>query len=132
MLFLEEHLKKAGERLQDPAFAEAILITPYNDALFYFAQKRAINYARATGAASFWIQAADAPPAWFTSGYTTEDLLELKEMAVLSCAQNGWHLVLVAGLLQHAVQDHTRPWPGLQEVRHSQRISLQTKSLGFR
>ena len=78
-MHLEEHPQIARQRLRDPAFAEAVLITPFNESVFYFAQQRAINFAKTSGAPSFWIQAADCPPAWFRSGYSTEDLLQLKK-----------------------------------------------------
>ena len=133
VLFLDEHPEIAKHRLQDPAFAEAVLITPFNDSVFYFAQQRAINFATATGAQSFWIQASDCPPAWFCSGYSTEDLLQLKKKWLSYHARKiGRDSLIVAGLLQHAIQNHTRQWARLQRVWHPQWLSLQTESLGFR
>ena len=48
-------------------------------AVFYFAQERAMNFARVTKAQAFWIQAADSPPSWFCSGYSDADLQTMKK-----------------------------------------------------
>ena len=53
---------QAKKTLTDPAFANAILVTQYNVAVFSFAQHRALNFAHASNAQSFWIQATDSPP----------------------------------------------------------------------
>ena len=50
------------ERRNDPLFADSVLITQYNMAVFYFAQERARRFARSKQASAFWIQAADSPP----------------------------------------------------------------------
>ena len=78
VLHLQSHAAQARERLADPHFAESVLITQYNMAVFYFAQERAISFARQSEAQAFWIQAADSPPNWFCNGYSTTQLEELK------------------------------------------------------
>ena len=79
VLLLESHPEQAKERLTHSSFDKAVLITPYNVAVYYFAQQRALNFARSTNAASFWIQATDAPPNWFASGFSKEELLQQKK-----------------------------------------------------
>jgi len=73
-LHLDSHQAHAQERLADPHFAECVLITQYNMAVFHFAQERAINFARASKAQAFWIQAADSPPSWYCNGFSREEL----------------------------------------------------------
>ena len=75
----EAYAAQARERLSLPDFADSILITQFNVAVFYFAQERALNFARSTNAPAFWIQAADSPPNWFCNGYSKEELLALKK-----------------------------------------------------
>ena len=53
---------QAAERLRDPAFANAVLVTQYNVAVF--AQQRALNFVESNGYPALWIQATDAPAAW--------------------------------------------------------------------
>ena len=50
VLHFDSHAAQARERLAEPHFAESVLITQYNIAVFYFAQERAINFARVTRA----------------------------------------------------------------------------------
>ena len=59
VLHLQSHQSHARARLTDPDFAESVLITQYNMAVFYFAQQRAINFARTHKRQAFWIQAID-------------------------------------------------------------------------
>ena len=73
-LHLDSHEAQGQERLADPHFAESVLITQYNMAVFHFAQARAINFARASKAQAFWIQAADSPPNWFCNGFSSQEL----------------------------------------------------------
>ena len=79
VLCLDAQAEQDRQRLADPSFANAVLITPYNVAVFYFAQQRALNFVRNTKAESFWIQATDSPPNWYANGYTTGELLEQKK-----------------------------------------------------
>ena len=79
MLRLDTHWGQDGPRLADARFHDAILITPYNIAVFHFALERALNFAKSRRAASFWIQATDAPPNGYASDYTKEDLLAQKK-----------------------------------------------------
>ena len=62
VLRLDAYQQQESARLVDPRFANAVLVTPYNAAAFYFGQQRAINFARHRKAASVWIQATYAPP----------------------------------------------------------------------
>ena len=62
------------QRLSDPLFADSVLITQYSMAVFYFAQARAIRFARSRNASAFWIQAADSPPTWFCNQYDAAGL----------------------------------------------------------
>ena len=48
-------------------------------AVFYFAQQRAVNFARTHKRQAFWIQAIDTPPNWFCNGYSTTELEEMKK-----------------------------------------------------
>ena len=70
VLHVETYPERAKGMLTHESFARAILITPFNLAVYYFAQQRAINFARTTGAAAFWIQATDSPPNWFANNLT--------------------------------------------------------------
>ena len=79
VLCVHTHPERARQRLTDTAFKEAVLITPYNVAVFYFAQQRAMHFAKRSQAASFWIQATDSRPSWFANGYTHTELLQQKK-----------------------------------------------------
>ena len=78
VLHLETHASQAREQLADPRFAESVLITQYNVAVFYFAQERALNFVRSQKAQAFWIQASDSPPNWFCNGYSPQELQDMK------------------------------------------------------
>ena len=79
VLRLDAHWEQDSRRMADPHFAEAVLITQYNIAVFYFAQQRALNFVKHSRAPSFWIQATDSPPNWYANGYTKNELLEQKK-----------------------------------------------------
>ena len=72
-------VRRGRAHSRSPRFADAVLITPYNVAVYHFGQQRALNFAMQTGAASFWIQATDAPPSWFASGFSEAELVEQKK-----------------------------------------------------
>ena len=97
---------------------------------FYFAQERAINFARITKAQAFWVQAADSPPNWFCNGYTTDELQKMKKMVELPCQEDRRYPIFTSLLLQHAVCGKALGRSGLQKVWRAQRISLQTESMG--
>ena len=78
-LHLQQYPNHARAQLADSKFAESVLITQYNMAVFYFAQERAIHFARATKAQAFWVQASDSPPNWFCNGYSVKELEDLKK-----------------------------------------------------
>ena len=77
-MFVDTRSAQAQERLTDPLFADAVLITQYNVAVYFFAQQRALNFARSHNYPSFWIQSTDAPPGWYANGYSKPELQELK------------------------------------------------------
>ena len=60
--------------LTDPQFADAVLITTFNDTVHSFGQQRALNFAHHAQAQAFWIHATDAPPESYTDGYPKEYL----------------------------------------------------------
>ena len=68
----------AAAKINEARFANSILITPFNKAVFYYATKRAQIFAEAQKQQLFWVQATDTPPAWFASGYSKNELEELK------------------------------------------------------
>ena len=129
VLNLDENAAISTERLQDADFAEAVLISPFNESVLYFAQQHAINFAAATAAQNFEIQACDSPPAWFCSVYSTEELLELKKKWL------GYHARKTDGILFLLLacfnMPYARQWPGLQKIQKSQRLPLQIESLGL-
>ena len=69
----------AKRRLQHQDFADCVLITPWNDAVFAFATTAARNFAFKKGAQLFWVQAADAPPPEFSTDYTPTQLENMKK-----------------------------------------------------
>ena len=79
VLCMASYKEQETRRLQDPRFAAATLITPYNVAVFYFAQQCALNFVHQNSASSFWIQAIDSPPNWYASGYSSTELQEQKK-----------------------------------------------------
>ena len=78
VLRIDADEQQDSARLVDPRFASAVLITTYNAAAFYFGQQRALNFAKHSNAASFWIQATDAPPMWYAKDFSPELLREQK------------------------------------------------------
>eukprot|EP00973_Karenia_brevis_P036174 4989258-Karenia_brevis.AAC.1 len=83
VLYVDARAAHAKERLTDAHFANAVLITQYNVAVYFFAQQRALNFAHSQNLQSFWIQASDAPPVWYANGYTKPELLEQKKRTVI-------------------------------------------------
>ena len=78
VLHMDRYEAYGRERLEHPDFAESVLITQYNMSAFHFAQQRAISFAKQNQRQAFWIQATDTPPSWFCSGYSMEDLQDMK------------------------------------------------------
>jgi len=76
---LEADPDGAGQKLAAPAFANCVLVTPFNKAVFQFAIHRAQNFAAATGQQLFWMQAIDNPPAWFAGSMSKSELEEMKQ-----------------------------------------------------
>jgi len=66
-LYRSEDDVQAKDRLQNPDFAETVLITIWNDAVFTFGITAARNFAFRTGQQLFWVQAADIPPPDFVT-----------------------------------------------------------------
>ena len=85
------------------------MITQYNMAVFYFAQERAINFARQSRAQAFWIQAADSPPNWFCNGYSATQLEDLKRKWL------AYHARKTEGVLSLLLCCHNMPFV----VKHS-------------
>ena len=129
----EAYAAQARERLSLPYFADSILITQFNIAVFHFAQERALNFARSTNA-----------PAFLDTGRRLSTQLVLQRIQQRGAAgsqeevvgvpreEDGRCSVAASLLLRHAVESDALGRSRVQEIRSAQRISLQTESLGTR
>ena len=57
-----------------PEFDEAIYITPHNQPVFHYGLKCAREFALRKKYQLMWCAPRDTPPAWFTAGYTKEEM----------------------------------------------------------
>ena len=73
------HPDQAEILLKSDRFADAILITPWNDAVFAFANMSARIFAYGTRQQLYWAQASDWPPNHFASDYTQSQLEAMKK-----------------------------------------------------
>ena len=57
-----------------PAFVEAILITPHNQAVYHYSLQCAREFAKRHDRQLMWCPPRDTAESWFVSGYTPEEM----------------------------------------------------------
>ena len=76
---IDTHEILEKKRLLAKEFIDAKLITPFNMAVFFFGQQRAIQYANNTQEPCFWIQATDSPPNWYAADFNATEMADKRK-----------------------------------------------------